>query len=82
MGRGEGEDCSPARNKGHVLNLYHEMKNENVVSVPLLSQDDEDGEGVSSGLSLLAHSLAALAAQLGRRPECFSVGPVSQQLGA
>lgn len=44
-------------------------------------QEEEDAEGVASGLTLLAHSLAGLSAQLGQRPDCFSVGPVARVLG-
>lgn len=37
--------------------------------------------GVSGGLSLLAHALVDVAAQLGGRVEPFALGPVSAQLG-
>ena len=40
-----------------------------------------DGQGISGGLSLLAHALAAVVGQLGVRLDTFSVGPVAHQIG-
>lgn len=42
--------------------------------------DDGDGEGASGGLSLLAHTLAAIGGQLGARLEPFALGPVAQKV--
>lgn len=44
--------------------------------------DPAAGAVASSGLSLLAHELAGVVGQLGMRLEAWSVGPVSQQIGA
>ena len=42
---------------------------------------DPDAEGVSGGVSLLAHALAGVVGQLGARLEAFAVGPVAQHIG-
>lgn len=49
---------------------------------PAEPPSEVDGQGSSGGMSLLAHSLAAVAGQMGHRLETYALGPVSTQLAA
>lgn len=44
-------------------------------------EDELDGTGASGGLSLLAHLLVDLGAQMGARLDAFSIGPVAAGIG-
>jgi hypothetical protein len=54
-------------------------------AAPRDSEDDDDDDGLgrnAAGLTLLAHALLSLVAQLGVKPEVFTMGPASQAIGA
>jgi hypothetical protein len=47
----------------------------------LHDQDADDAGGVAAGLSLMAHALVDLGAQMGVRLDAFALGPAAQHIG-
>lgn len=44
--------------------------------------DSDDGDGTQESVTALAHALAALRAQLGKKFELYAAGPVAEQVAA
>jgi len=72
-------DQRAGASKGH--NHNHDRGGDEGSSGQDESGEEGEGEEGSSGLSLLAHDLVGLAAQMGMQLETFSVGMVAHQLG-